>query len=316
MADVARRTVLGALALACVAPAARAKARPILLIFPTGQSKVVPASANPDGKDGLGDGERITEAARIVRNLLEEEGAVSAVLFQRDQPAIARAIVEARVTGDLAEFNEEQKVRIAVAYGAHYAVSVTARGGADMMRLDEQVGALNAAARQAFDASKGQGGKKGAKPTPVVPALPTANGPTLEIDAVEAKRSGKRWRDRISIVSSDIRDINDLAAKRQAYPTALATAARSLVIRFLNGPLRDARLAAVDKSLLPPPQAPEPAVVHAPDVEAKPEDPAAEAADLLRRSELERRDGQPLQALATLRAAVSANPRSPNRASR
>ncbi|MFM7321251.1 MAG: tetratricopeptide repeat protein [Armatimonadota bacterium] len=311
MAEFDRRRLLGMVALACAAPSALAKARPVLLIFPAGQSKVVPASTSPDGKDGLGDVERISEAARIVRNLLEEEGAVTAVLFQRDAPGVARAVVEARVAADAPEYNEEQKLRIAVAYGAHYAVSITARGGAEMLQLDEQVGALNAAARQAFETSKGAGGAKGAKPKPVVPALPAAAGPTLEIDAVEVKRGGKRWRDRISIASSDIRDINDLAAKRQAYPTALATAARSLVIRFLNGPLRDARLAAVDKSLLPPPQTPEPAVVRVADVDVKPEDPAAEVAALMQRSEIERRDGQPLQALATLRLAVSTNPRSP-----
>ncbi len=309
MAEFGRRSLLGLFALACAGPGASAKARPVLLIFPTGQSTVVPATAAPDGKDGLGDIERISEAARIVRNLLEEEGAVTAVLFQRDAPAVARALAEARIVGDVPEFNEEQKIRIAVAYGAHYAVSITARGGAEMLRLDEQVGALNAAAQQAFNESKGAGAQKGAKPRPVVPALPAAAGPTLEILAVEVKRNGKRWRDRISIASSDIRGIDDLAAKKQAYPTALATAARSLVIRFLNGPLRDARLAAVDKSLLPPPQAPEPTVVKAADPDAKPENPAAEAAELIQRSELERRDGRTGQALATLRLAVSSNPR-------
>lgn len=304
----------GALFPAVAALPAAARAKPVLLVFPSGQSRIAPATTADTRKgDGLDDTERITLAARLVRSQLEEEGAVEAVLFDRESPAILRAVTESGIKPGTAELTEEQKLRIGSAFGAHYVLSVTARGGGDLLRLDSQISAINEAGRKAFDtATAPKDGKKGEKkppPQPVNPNLPPLGGPTLELEAVEVKRGGKRWRDTITIGNQDAASLRDLAAKGQAYPTALSTAARSLVIRFLNGPLRDARLAAVDRSLLPPPAPPPPTVTIA-EAEGRPVDPEAEAAEQIRRAETLRRDGQMAASLLTLRRAVSLAPRS------
>lgn len=292
-------------------PPVDAFARPVLLIFPSGYGKLVPVATGSEVNDGLTDYGRILKAAQVVRSLLTEEAAVDAVLFDKEQPAMVRALAESKVVAGPAEFTEEQKLRIGSAFGANYVVSVNARGGAELMQIDEQVARINAAGRQSFDNAGGQAnakGSKGDKPRPVLPNLPVVAGPSLEIDAVEVRRNGKRWKDRITIGGQEAQSLADLAQKQPAYPTALASAARSLVLRFLNGPLRDARLAAVDRSLLPPPAAPAPTVSQA-EIEGKPADPVAEAAELIRKADVLRRDGLPGQAVLQLRQAVSTNPR-------
>lgn len=290
---------------------AEAAARPVLLIFPSGYGKLVPVANSSEVNDGLTDYERILKAAKVVKGLLEEEAAVDAVLFNKESPAMVRALSESKVVPGPAELTEEQKLRIGSAFGANYVVSVNARGGAELMQIDEQVARINAAGRQSFDTAGGQGNAKGAKgdkPRPVLPNLPVVAGPSLEIDAVEVRRNGKRWKDRITIGGQEAQSLADLAQKQPAYPTALASAARSLILRFLNGPLRDARLAAVDRSLLPPPAAPAPTISQA-ELEGKPVDPAVEAADLIRKADVLRRDGLTASALIHLRQAVSTNPR-------
>lgn len=304
---------LGAVLCGALGSPADAHAKPILLIFPAGQSKVAPVTAASDKGDGLGDIDRILLAARIVRSLLMEEGAVEAVLYDQESPAILRAITESGIKPGPAELTEEQKLRIGSAFGAHYIVSITARGGGDLLRLDQQISAINAAGKQAFDGAAKDGKKDSKKdskkPAPVSPNLPPLSGPTLEIDAVEVRRGGKRWRDAITVGNQDAATMADLAKKQQAYPTALSTAARSLVIRFLNGPLRNARLAAVDRTLLPPP-APPPPTVSVAEAEGAPIDPDAEAAEQIRRAETLRGDGRLAASLLALRRAVSLAPRS------
>ncbi|MFY7952338.1 MAG: tetratricopeptide repeat protein, partial [Armatimonadaceae bacterium] len=308
-----RRELLLLGLLAGVIPAAPSlgAARPILLIFPSGYGKLVPVASGSEVNDGLSDFERILKAAKVVRGLLEEEAAVDAVLFDKESPAMVRALSESKVVPGPAEFTDEQKLRIGSAFGANYVVSVNARGGAELMQIDDQVARINAAGRQSFDNAGGQGNAKGAKgdkPRPVLPNLPVVAGPSLEIDAIEVRRNGKRWKDRITIGGQEAQSLADLAQKQPAYPTALASAARSLILRFLNGPLRDARLAAVDRSLLPPPAAPAPTITQA-ELEGKPVDPAAEATDLMRKADVLRRDGLTGSALIHLRQAVSTHPR-------
>ena len=91
--------------------------RPVLLVIPSGQNAIVPVSGNVDTKK-ISDLDRIHMAAKAVRAILNDEAAVDAVLFDMEQPAIQRAVIESKLAGIKDELTEEQKLKIATMYGA------------------------------------------------------------------------------------------------------------------------------------------------------------------------------------------------------
>lgn len=278
-----------------VVPEAQAQSRPRVLIFPTSLGRLAVASEEKPGSDGLTDADRINMAARAVREQLEAENVVTTLLYDGKDTYFQKAMAAAKVKLSAgSEPDEATRLKIGAEVGAYYIMTV-------FSRLSVEQG-LQGPPKDAPKPSRKQGEK-----TIEQIYLPATNTiplpPSLELEAIEVKpggKAGQRWQDRIAVSSA-------MASGRRApgaIPAGMETAARTLVYRFLGGPLHDLTRTSLDPSLLPPPQKPKPVVPEAP-----PLDYDAEAARLIQDAQEQLRRDQHLAAIALLRQAVNFQPR-------
>ena len=283
-------------------------ARPVLLVIPSGQNAVVPASGTVDTQK-ISDLDRIHLAAKAVRAILNDEAAVDAVLFDMEQPAIQRAVLESKLAGIKDELTEEQKVRIATMYGATHIVSVNAINGtfSGLKGIGDQVQTFNANTQNAAKAAqKGKADPKKAIITQTT-NTDTSNAPSLVLSVLTISKGKiqKRWEQSVMLGTDDNTTISDLVNSKGTFPSTWASAARSLVLKFLNENLKDARMAAVDPNLLPPQAAPQTEKAAPAD---KPVDALAEAAALTTKGRTFVAEGQIVEGIDLLRFAVDHAP--------
>lgn len=283
-------------------------ARPVILVIPSGQNAVVPVSGTVDTKK-ISDLDRIHLAAKAVKAILNDEAAVDAVLFDMEQPAIQRAVIESKLAGIKDELTEEQKVKIGTMYGATHIVSVNAINGtfSGLKGIGDQVQTFNANTQNAI--KTGQKGKADPKKTIVTQGVNTdaSNAPSLMLSVliISKGKIQKRWEQSVMLATDDNTTIADLTNSKGTFPSTWASAARSLVLKFLNENLKDARMAAVDRTLLPPQAAPQ--TEKATPVE-KPIDALAEAAALTTKGRTFVAEGQINEGINLLRFAVDHAP--------
>ncbi|MCX6366846.1 MAG: tetratricopeptide repeat protein [Armatimonadetes bacterium] len=250
---------------------ASAQARPRVLIFPTTLGRLAVAAEQKTGIDGLTDGDRINLAARAVREQLEAENVVTTLLYDSSDTFFKKALSGAKVNLPAgAELDEAARLKLGAAVGAHYILTVYSRLAVD------QVGTSTTA--------------------PLI-------SPILEVESIEIKPGGKpggRWQDKIPIAATS----DGLRRSVGAIPPGVETSARTLVLRFLGGPLREFSRTALDPTLLPPPAKPKPAVVEGP-----PLDFDAEATRMMGEAQEQLHRDQPVAAIALLRQAVNYQPR-------
>jgi predicted Zn-dependent protease len=283
-------------------------ARPVILVIPSGQNAVVPASGTVDTKK-ISDLDRIYLAAKAVKAILSDEAAVDAVLFDMEQPAIQRAVLESKLAGIKDELTEEQKVKIATMYGATHIASVNAINGtlSGLKSIGDQVQTFNTNTQNAVKAA--QKGKADPKKTILTQPVNTdpSNAPSLVLSVMTISKGKiqKRWEQSVMLGTDDNTTVADLANAKGTFPSSWASAARSLVLKFLNENLKDARMAAVDRTLLPPQATPQ--TEKAAPVE-KPIDALAEAAALTTKGQTFVSEGQIVEGINLLRYAVDHAP--------
>ncbi len=311
MDRISRRTVLLTMLGLVVWPLdaiAAPPSRPVLMVIPSGQNAVVPVSGTVDTQK-ISDLDRIHLAAKAVRAILTDEAAVDAVLFDMEQPAIQRAVLESKLAGIKDELTEEQKVKIATMYGATHIVSVNALNGSlsGLRGIGDQVQTFNANTQNAIKAA--QKGKADPKKTIITQSTnsDTSNAPSLALTVLTISKGKiqKRWEQSVMLGTDDNTTIADLANSKGTFPSTWASAARSLVLKFLNENLKDARMAAVDRTLLPPQAAPQ--VEKEAPVE-KPVDALAEASALITKGRTFVAEGQIVEGIDLLRYAVDHAP--------
>lgn len=283
-------------------------ARPVLLVIPSGQNAVVPASGTVDTQK-ISDLDRIHLAAKAVRAILNDEAAVDAILFDMEQPAIQRAVLESKLAGLKDELTEEQKVKIATMYGATHIVSVNAINGtfSGLKGIGDQVQTFNANTQNAAKAAqKGKADPKKANITQTT-NTDTSNAPSLVLSVLTISKGKiqKRWEQSVMLGTDDNTTISDLVNSKGTFPSTWASAARSLVLKFLNENLKDARMAAVDPNLLPPQAAPQ---TEKSVPTETPVDTLAEAAALTTKGRTFVAEGQIVEGIDLLRYAVDHAP--------
>ncbi|WP_309708067.1 tetratricopeptide repeat protein, partial [Armatimonas sp.] len=248
-----------------------AQTRPRVLIFPTTLGRLAVATEQKPGIDGLTDGDRINLAARAVREQLEAENVVTTLLYDASDTFFQKALAGAKVNLPAGtEIDEAARLKLGAAVGAHYILTVFSRLAVDQI---------------------------------VTSAITPLTSPTLEVESIAIKSGGKpgvRWQDKIMVAAS-----NDSGRRPiGAIPAGVESAARTLVLRFLGGPLREFSRTALDPTLLPPPVKPRPAVVEAP-----PLDFDAEAGKMMLEAQEQLHRDQPIAAIALLRQVVNYQPR-------
>jgi hypothetical protein len=170
---------------------------------------------------------RTRAAARAVRDQFIESGVVEPVLYDPEMPLFVRAMREADVKpADPAAPAEEDRVAIAKAVGALYSVEVTtydppAEKG--LSAIDLEMRATSVETRKAWDER----------------TLATAGGGFSPV------RSGGGD-------GPDLAGPGTPATATTPAGNAVISAANTLVLRFLAGPMRDYFKDAVPPSLLPP----------------------------------------------------------------
>ena len=307
-----RMALLGLVSIAVVTADASytGPTRPVLLVFPSGQNTIVPATSTQDTKK-ITDLDRMYLAARAVRAMLNDEAAVDAILFDMEQPTILRAVLESKIGETKTELNEEQKVKIAATFGATHIVSVNALSGTlnNLRAIGDQVQTFNSnTANLVKAAGKGKADPKKSPLQPSPIATDNSNAPSLSLTVLTVTKGKvvKRWEQTVQLGDDENTSIGDLVNTKGVFPNSWASAARSLVLKFLNDNLKDARMAAVDRSLLPPQNATPPTVREAAPVVTISQE--AEAAALTMKGKTFISEGQIQAGLRLLREAVNYAP--------
>lgn len=228
---VRRRFLSSVLSLYCVSAvlpayaAPRQRSKPMVLVFASGQegSKGVAAA------DTLSPLERNIAAARAIRDRLEDSNAVSGVLFNVESPLFQRAAQEAQVKLDAkrGELSNAERVGIAKAAGAIYCVIVTLQ-----------------------------------------PLGVEANAWEMAITGINPK-TNKNYTDRVrytglggGVPPPDPNGVQEPQPRTDPAASPLISAANTLVLRVLAGPLGDYGRVAPPPGALP---APAPGVAVAPE---------------------------------------------------
>lgn len=254
-----RRVFLFSLLGSLVVPVSAAPPRPLILLFPTAAGRIATVTGEKPSPDGISDGDRITLAARAVREKLDEEKVADTLLFDLNNVFFQRAAESAKIKLQPGfEPNEIERVRLGAAVGAHYIVTVFSRLAGDTP--------IPQNTEPPKDRQKKQGEALGQKSIKQV-TLPTenlpSNAPTLEVELLQLKpgaKVGLRWQSRVAMVASSDGGVR----KPDAIPAGMESAARTLALRILGGPLREFSKTAMDPALLPPTAQPSPARVEAP----------------------------------------------------
>ena len=111
-----------------VVPEALAQPRPRVLIFPTSLGRIAVASEETPGSDGLTDGDRISLAARAVREQLESENVVTTLLYDGKDDYFKKALAAAKVKLPAgSEPDEAARLKIGAEVGAYYIMTVFSR---------------------------------------------------------------------------------------------------------------------------------------------------------------------------------------------
>lgn len=254
------------LGVVCCANVRAQTPRPVILIFAVSDDRIPAVTEKKATPDGLADGDRILLAAKAVRQQFDEPQVVETLLFRTDEIYFQRAAEAASVKlTPGTDPTEEERVRIGEVVRANYVVSVFSH---------------------------------------VAPELGAS--PTIELAGIEVKpggKLGKRWGpEKISVGMSQ--GTTPIGVRKE-IPDSLMTAARTLVLHFFAGPLREFRLNAPVPELLPQKRASVPSVTVAEEI-----DPDAEALVLIRRAEEQLQRERTLSAIQTLREAVNLAPRS------
>lgn len=245
-----RRVFLLSLLGVAALPALSSPTRPLVLIFPVVGGRLSTVTAEKPGPDGLSDGDRITMAARAVRAQLDSEKVVDTLLFNPSDIFFQRSAASAKVKlPPGGEPDEVGRLKIAKEVGAHYIATVFSRLAGEAPALPKNSEApLNDRQRRIAEAT-------GQKPIERV-NLPTENlplaAPSLEVELLELKPGGKlglRWQERVAMVASND---SPTVRRNQGIPPGMESAARTLVLRILGGPLREFSRTAVEPGLLPP----------------------------------------------------------------
>lgn len=197
--------------------------KPMVVVFAAGQDVGTGIIANNQGE--LSPADRNLIAAKAVRDRLEDNDAVSGVVYNANSPLFLRALQEAGIKlGTRTELTPNERVAIAKAAGAVYIVVISeqpvtgADGFWDMILLGTDV----ANGKTYTDKSRYQ-------PSSEVLPQPESTDP----NAIKAKPQ--------TIPSTG------------SGPAALATAANTLVMRLLAGPLGEYGRPSPPAELLPPP---------------------------------------------------------------
>lgn len=298
-----RLFLLASLGLA-VLPATAVQPRPVVLIFPTSLGRLAAVTQEKAGSDGLTDGDRINLAALAVRGQLEEEKVVVTLLYDGNDTYFRKALEAAKIKPTPGvELEETARLKIGAQVGAHYILTVFSRLSIEqtptVTAKPLKIPELTGKEKQIAEA---QGQKPIEQVNLATPGRPMA--PTLELEAIEVRpgaKAGRRWQDKVAMAAT-------LETNRRpagSIPMGMQSAARTLVYRFLGGPLREFSRHAIDPSLLPPPTAPNPMQVEAPvtDFDAEGTRLQNEAKELLNHDKT-------AAAIVLLRQAVNFQPRS------
>jgi len=241
-------------------------------------------------------------AARAVREQLDSEKIVDTLLFKPSDIFFQRAMDAAKVKlSQGGEPDEAGRVRLAKEVGAHYIATVFSRLAGEAPALPQVKDApLTDRQRQIAEATRQKPVERVNLPTENVPL----GAPTLEVELLEVKPGGKigqRWQDRVAMIASND---SPTARRNQAVPPGMESAARTLVLRLLGGPLREYSRTAAEPGLLPPSTTPPKS-----EPELPPLDYEAEVGKLVAKArELLERDRAAI-AIPLLRQAVNYAPR-------
>ncbi len=296
-----RLFLLGSLGFAAL-PVTAVQPRPLVLIFPTSLGRLAVVTQEKAGPDGLLDGDRINLAALAVRNQLDEEKVVVTLLYDSNDTYFKKALESAKIKlAPGTEPDETLRLKIGAQVGAHYILTVFSRLSVDQPQTAKPVKVPELTGKEKKIAET-QGQKPLEQVNLTTPGMPTA--PTLELEAIEIKpgaKAGRRWQDKIAMAAANEGGRRPVGS----IPNGMQSAARTLVYRFLGGPLREFSRNAVDPSLLPPPSVPKPPVVEVPttDFDAESTRLQREGMDLLSHDKVP-------AAIVLLRQAVNYQPRS------
>jgi thioredoxin-like negative regulator of GroEL len=278
------------------------QARPKVLIFPTAMGRLAAVTEEKAGPDGLTDGDRISMAARAVRERLDDEKVVTTLLYDGSDSYFQKAIADAKVKlAPGTEPDEAARIKIGAQLGVHYVVTVYSR-----LSIEQPLSQKPAPKPEELKGRRKQiADSLGQKPIEQVNQLNTIAGsqqpPVLEMEAIELRPGGKvgqRWQDRIGMAA-----VQGGRRAPGAIPPGMESAARTLVYRFLGGPLKEFTRTALDPSLIPP-STPRPAPA-----EVVPLDYDLEATRLITEAQEQLRRDQAPGAIALLRQAVNYQPR-------
>ena len=283
-------------------PAQALQTRPKVLIFPTAMGRVSAVTSEKAGPDGLTDGDRISMAARAVRERLDEEKVVTTLLYDGSDRYFQKAITDAKLKlASGTEPDEAARIKIGAQLGVHYVVTVYSR-----LSIEQPLSQKPAPKPEELKGRQKQiADSLGQKPIEQVNQVnaiaSTQQPPVLEMEAIELRAGGKvgqRWQERIGMAA-----IQGGRRAPGAIPLGMESAARTLVYRFLGGPLKEFTRTALDPSMVPP-STPRPAPV-----EVIALDYDLEAARLITEAQEQLRRDQAPGAIALLRQAVNYQPR-------
>lgn len=294
----------------CGVPAWAVQPRPRVLIFSNAQGRVAAATEQKAGPDGLNDSDRITLAARAVRERLDEEKVVTTLVYDGADPYFQKAAADAKLKlAPGAEPDEAARIKIGFQLRVHYVVTVTSRLSFEVppakLPEDKQAPEITGLTGKQKQLAQALGQKPLELANQVAEVAAVQGSPMLEMESVELKPGGKlggRWQDRAAMLA-----LQNGGGRRPkgAIPPGMESAARTLVFRFLGGPLKEFSRSTPDPTLLPPTAAPATAAAG----EVAPLDYDAEVTRLIGEAQEQLRREQLVSAMALLRQAVNYAPR-------
>ena len=207
----------------CISTSGAWGARPIVVVFPAGMSAGNGVDVKKDAGDGLSSAQRTIAGARAVIACLDDSGAVSAVLYNPESSMFVRALQEGKVVlANSVDPTASERVKVARAFGAVYAVAVSSQPAPDNAALLDMV--------------------------------------LVGADAESGKTYTDRARMGAGTVGPVGGDSNALHrfSGNARFDNVLLSAANTVVQRLLGGPLNQFARSAPPPSLLPvaPPDAP------------------------------------------------------------